>query len=138
MDRRAFLIDACRTCAALAALPVAASIEGCASAKVVPMAEGVATVPLSLLGDKPSAVVAVKGLPNKLLLVRRADGGYHALELNCPHKNGPLKEKDGRLVCAWHGSAFSLDGELLKGPSRQGLRRYMAEAAGDQVRIRLA
>ncbi len=36
MDRRDFLLNACRTCAALALLPAAASLEGCApSAKAI-------------------------------------------------------------------------------------------------------
>jgi nitrite reductase/ring-hydroxylating ferredoxin subunit len=30
-----------------------------------------------------------------VLVVQRADGTYTALALNCPHKNGPVKNTDG-------------------------------------------
>lgn len=94
-------------------------------------------IPLSALDASGRTVVKAKGVDDKLLVVQRGDGSFIALALNCPHKNGPLKEKDGQLVCAWHGSAFSLEGELLKGPSRQGLKRFPAERVGDQLRIRI-
>ncbi len=138
MNRRDFIHRTCQACAALAVAPLAASIEGCASASnAVVLKEGVAELPLSLLNQSGRATVKVEGLANKLLIVQRPDGDYTALELICPHKNGPLKEKEGRLVCEWHGSTFDLEGALLKGPSKSGLKRYPVEKHGGQLRVLL-
>ncbi|MEO8588172.1 MAG: Rieske 2Fe-2S domain-containing protein [Flavobacteriales bacterium] len=102
MDRRNFLRNACQACAALALVPAIASLESCATAKGA-MADGMLTVPLRSLKDA-TTVVKAKGLADNLLLVKRADGSYTALVLNCPHKHGPVKEKGEQLVCEWHGA----------------------------------
>lgn len=139
MNRRDFILDACRACAALAMLPATAALEGCASsAKGMAVSNGRLEVPVETLGREGRAVVKAAGLAHPLLLVRRADGSCAALELNCPHKNGPLKEKQGRLVCAWHGSTFDLEGRLLKGPSTIGLKTYPVEADGEVLRVKLS
>lgn len=139
MDRRGFLLDACRACAALALVPVASSLEGCASsARVLAVENGVLSVPMDTLGKGTTAVVSGQGLANKLLIVKRADGSYTALEMSCPHKNGPLKETRGLLECVWHHSTFDLEGNLISGPAKTGLRTYPVEAAGSTLRIRVA
>ncbi|MBK9175301.1 MAG: Rieske 2Fe-2S domain-containing protein [Flavobacteriales bacterium] len=137
MDRRRFLRTSCQACAALAIIPVAASLEGCASTSKLAITDGVLTMPLDNLRKDGSAIVKADGLSNKLMISKRADGSFSAVELNCPHKNGPLKEKGGQLVCDWHGSAFELDGKLLKGPSKSGLKSYPVEAEGTMLRVRV-
>ncbi|MBK6341598.1 MAG: Rieske 2Fe-2S domain-containing protein [Flavobacteriales bacterium] len=139
MQRRDFLRSACQACAAMALIPVAATLEGCAStAKALTVTDGVLNVPLDALGNGNSTVVRANGLANKLMISKRSDGSYTALELNCPHKGGPIKEKEGQLVCGWHGSAFDLEGKLLKGPSKSGLKTYPVDADGSMLRVRLA
>jgi nitrite reductase/ring-hydroxylating ferredoxin subunit len=138
MDRRLFLLNTCRACAALAVAPLAASLEGCAApAKALAVKDSFLEVPLDALGSAGSAIVKAEGLPNKLYIARRADGGYTAVELSCPHKGGPVQEKDGRLVCQWHGSTFELDGRLIKGPSKQDLKRYPVQQEGKSLRVRV-
>ncbi len=139
MDRRDFLLNACRTCAALALLPAAASLEGCApSAKAMAVKDGIIDVPLDALGASGSTVISASGLSEKLFISKRADGSYSAVELKCPHKGGPVKEKEGQLVCSWHGSTFGRDGALVKGPSKAGLKSYPVEASGAMLRVRVA
>lgn len=138
MQRRDFILNACRACAALALVPAAAALEGCTSTKSLAVSEGVLDVPMDVLGKGSSAVVKATGLSNKLMIVKRADGTYTALELNCPHKNGPLSEKDGQLVCDWHGSTFDMEGAVQKGPSKTGLKTYPVEAAGNVLRVKVA
>lgn len=138
MDRRNFLLNTCRACAALAIAPAAAALEGCAAtAKALAVKEGLLEVPLETLGNTGSAVVKAEGLSNKLFIARRADGTYSAVELNCPHKNGPVKEKDGHLVCEWHGSTFELDGKVTKGPSKSDLKRYPVQVEGRSLRVQV-
>lgn len=137
MDRRRFLRTSCQACAALTLAPLAATLEGCASTSKLAVADGVLAMPMDHLRKDGSAIVKADGLANKLMITKHADGSYTAVELICPHKNGPLKEKGGQLVCDWHGSTFELDGKLLKGPSKTGLKSYPVEAEGAMLRVRV-
>jgi nitrite reductase/ring-hydroxylating ferredoxin subunit len=138
MNRRDFIHRTCQACAALAAIPIAGTLEGCASpVKSLAAQNGLVDVPVDLLGKSGRAVIKVAGLANKLMVVRRDDGEYTALELNCPHKNGPVKEKGGMLQCEWHGSSFDFDGKVTKGPSKSGLKSFPVEAAGTVLRVRV-
>lgn len=138
MDRRHFLRTACQACGALALIPAAATLESCSTAKGVALAakDGVLDIPLSALEATGRTTVKAKGVQEKLLVVRRNDGTYTALALNCPHKNGPVNFKDGEgLKCGWHGSRFDLEGRVQNGPAKQDLKRYATEVSGDQLRI---
>jgi len=117
----------------MALVPTIASLESCASVRGT-LADGALTVPLSALKDN-TTVVKAKGMDNKLLLVKRTEGSYSALVLNCPHKNGPVKEDGEQLVCDRHGSRFDLEGAVLEGPSKAGLKKYPVEVAGEFVKV---
>jgi nitrite reductase/ring-hydroxylating ferredoxin subunit len=135
MDRRRFLRTACQACAALAVAPAVASLESCSSGKSLAVDNGMLNIPLADLSKSGTTVVRAQGLGAKLMVVRRDDGSYTALLLNCPHKNGPVKEKAGVLTCDWHGSTFDRDGKVTKGPSKQDLKRYPVTVEGDQLRV---
>jgi nitrite reductase/ring-hydroxylating ferredoxin subunit len=48
-------------------------------------------------------------------------GNIKAFENICPHKGGPTKLQDDKLVCLWHGAVFDpLTGQALKGPAPAG------------------
>ena len=139
MERRRFIRQGLHACAALAAIPALASLEGCASAKglTATVADGAVRIPASALADKRFVTVNAKGHPDPLLVVKEADGSYRAVVLNCPHKGGPVSEKGGELVCGWHDSRFTLDGKVTEGPSKKDLQTYPVEQEGDQLRIAL-
>lgn len=138
MQRRDFLRSACQACAALALAPVVAStLEGCASASGLAVENGLLKLPISTLGKGESAVVKAKGLDGKLMILKRADGTCTALELKCPHKNGPVKDKGGVLTCDWHGSTFDREGQVTKGPSKAGLKQFPVEVMGEELQVRM-
>lgn len=135
MDRRDFIRSAGRTCAALALLPAAATLESCAGGKSLPMVNNAVLVPKTMLDANGTAVVKAKGVSGKLMVSRRADGSYSALSLSCPHMGGPVSGKDGALKCPWHGSTFDMEGQLTKGPAKTGLKKYTVEEAGEELRV---
>lgn len=61
--------------------------------------------------------------PNKFAVVRN-DGKIYACSTRCTHKSTPLKVKDGRFACPSHGSEFSPQGTVTKGPAKASLVRY--------------
>jgi len=138
MERRQFLRQACQACAAIALVPAVASLESCSATKALAVENGVLSVPKSAFGKGGSAIVKVVGAEDKLIVVKRPDGSYTALSLNCPHKNGPVQEKGGQLVCKWHGSTFDHEGKVLKGPSRSGRKRFPVEEAGEVLKVKVA
>ncbi len=62
-----------------------------------------------------------------ILLIKQG-GRVFALEATCPHSGAPLEKGalcEGKLVCPWHKSVFSLErGELCEPPSLRSLRHY--------------
>ena len=54
-------------------------------------------------------------------VAHRADGRVNAVSSRCRHQLGDLSkgsiDKDGCLVCPWHGARYDLDsGAMVKGP----------------------
>lgn len=139
MDRRSFLRSSCQACAAFALAPAIVSLDSCASgAKMLAVENGVLTVPMDTMGKGNTAIVSGQGLANKLMLVKRADGTYTALELLCPHKQGPLNQTADGLECEWHHSRFDLEGKVLGGPAKSNLKTYPVEADGKSLRVKVA
>ena len=138
MDRRSFLRSSCQACAAIAVAPALLSLESCGGSKMLTVENGMLKVPLDTFGKGTTSVVSGQGLANKIMLVKRADGSYTALELNCPHKNGPLTEKNGQLECDWHHSRFDLEGMVLNGPAKANLKTYPVESDGQVLVVKVA
>lgn len=74
-----------------------------------------------------------------ILLIREAAGSILAFDRKCPHANLDMAD-DGKntapavwdaeakqLTCRWHNSVFSVDGDVVDGPSMSPLRRYRVE-----------
>ncbi|MBK6831131.1 MAG: Rieske (2Fe-2S) protein [Flavobacteriales bacterium] len=138
MDRRGFLRSSCQACAAIALAPALVSMESCASgSKMLAVENGMLTVPMDTMGNGNTAIVSGQGLANKLMIVKRADGTYTALELLCPHKQGPLKEVTGGLECDWHHSRFDLEGKVLGGPAKQDLKTYPVGSDGKNLLVKV-
>jgi len=65
----------------------------------------------------PGATVAMTVAGFRLMAVRQEDGTIKAFHNVCRHRAGPLAPEglsrcDGRIVCAYHGWRYALDGRL--------------------------
>jgi nitrite reductase/ring-hydroxylating ferredoxin subunit len=66
-------------------------------------------------------------------VARRRDGTVRAVSSRCRHQFADLSrgslDKDGCLVCPWHGSRYDLDtGEMVAGP--KGFLWYVGRTPG--------
>jgi len=66
--------------------------------------------------------------------VVREAGGFYALSARCTHLGCRLRHvassEQARFHCMCHGSLFSLEGEVLRGPASRHMERvYLAQAA---------
>ena len=128
---------------------VASSCGGCAlfgSRKpdaVVREDEGVLRLDKSdselLLASVTSRLIQPKGANEKILVVHRGGGKLSAVSAICTHKgcNVNYDIKLGYLVCPCHGSQYSLEGQIIKGPAELLLKQYNVEAENGQIVISL-
>jgi cytochrome b6-f complex iron-sulfur subunit len=73
----------------------------------------------------------------RFYLVRLADGGFLAVYRRCTHLGctvpyDPLK---GQFVCPCHGSAFSMDGQVLNPPAPRPLDLFDLTISDGQIMV---
>ena len=91
------------------------------------------TVPASSV--PPGSVARV----GKWTVAHRTDGSVRAVSSRCRHQLADLSkgslDKNGCLVCPWHGSRYDLDsGEMVQGP--KGFLWYVGKTPGYTQMIR--
>src|SRR5436189_2918600 len=60
---------------------------------------------------------------HRILMVTNG-GKIYAPTATCTHKNAVVMVKEGELVCRAHGSRYSKEGTVTKGPAKASLYRY--------------
>jgi len=65
------------------------------------------------------------------VLIHSADG-FIAYSLTCPHLGCTVESISDGFVCPCHGSRYGLNGQLLLGPSAQGLKQLKVELTTDK------
>lgn len=135
--RREFLVAVGAGCAALAV----GSLPGCAT---VPMYRGnVRDGSLSLseaefamaTEDKNALVIRAPQMEGAVILLRLPDASYRALSAVCTHQACEVRPASAALQCPCHGSVFSFDGAVLRGPAKEPLPVYPVRVANGQITI---
>lgn len=144
MNRRSFL-GGCAACAALAACGEAAAPR----APFVPIDTG------SLPSDAPSFDVVLADHPALVdvgatvfievdrhlqLAVTRsgpAEDAFVVLSDSCPHQGCRVLLDGDTFRCPCHQSVFEIDGALVNGPAREGLRAFAFTVAEGVLRVTL-
>lgn len=67
-------------------------------------------------------IMSGQGTP--LMVIRRDEETFIALEKKCPHLGCMVDLVGGELLCPCHGAKFTLDGKLTGGPSPRDLKQY--------------
>lgn len=118
----------------------AGSLAACASvaARPVPVIGGRVRLALSdfpELAEPQGAVTIQPGPGDPIHVLRQVDGTYLALSPRCTHKGCIVDVQEVRLVCPCHGSMFSRDGKVMRGPAEQPLDRYDTRLDGATIEI---
>ena len=126
--RREFVRGAARLLAGGAAAAAAAPLVGaCEPADPTSTWTFRADVDVSsLTADGQSIVTKTPGVDQApILVVRTARGEFSALSTRCAHEGCPVNPPvNGVITCPCHGSQYSLDGKVLRGPTIYPLTRY--------------
>jgi Rieske Fe-S protein len=74
----------------------------------------------------------------KIFVTRVSDTAFRALSALCTHQACTV-EWDGsaRFDCPCHGSQFTAEGTVMRGPAASPLRTFQTMLAGDQLTIML-
>jgi nitrite reductase/ring-hydroxylating ferredoxin subunit len=121
MDRREFL------------LLTGLGLGGCAAAAVFQgrLEQGRVLVDLDALppefAEKHYALVQAPGLAEPILIHQAGDGTFLALSTRCTHLGCQVRLGRNGPICPCHGSSFSWQGEVLRGPAQKALPRFRTE-----------
>ena len=135
LSRRSFLIQA-----GVAAIPM---VPGCATIGLathrVPLAEGKATIQI---GDFPELSVVgggikirAGGFADPIFLVHLDQARYIALSAVCTHLGCLVRKRKTSFRCPCHGSAYDLEGNVLRGPAQEPMTRLRTEVDETKVTI---
>jgi cytochrome b6-f complex iron-sulfur subunit len=69
--------------------------------------------------------------PESQAMVIHDDQGYRVLSLVCPHLGCMVSESEDGFTCPCHGSHFTSDGSLKKGPASHPLTTLEVEVNAD-------
>jgi Rieske Fe-S protein len=113
--------------------PSLRTISGTVSGGAVTVAVDAAS-PLASVGG----VAAVSAGGSSYLVARTASDAFSALTSTCTHEACTINGYAAPVFqCPCHGSRFSTEGAVVRGPAAAPLRRYTTSFAGDVLTITL-
>jgi cytochrome b6-f complex iron-sulfur subunit len=82
------------------------------------------------------AVDQVKPIPGVPAFIGRDSGGVYAMTSTCTHQGcdmagGPISSSNHTISCSCHGSVFSFNGDVQRGPASSPLEHFKVDIATD-------
>ena len=87
-----------------------------------------------------SVMLTYDGEATVLYIIRGAGDAVYVMNPTCPHAGCMVDKYDAlssRTSCPCHGSAFAVDGALINGPAREGLRAYPSRVSQGVLEVEL-
>lgn len=134
MERRTFL-------RATAGGALAAALAACASMVAVPVRISEGRVRLALADHPqlrgPDGFLKLRTAEDGRLLYLLAleEGGFAALSPVCTHQGCTVDVESRYLVCPCHGSTYTREGTVVRGPAPLPLRRFPVRLTSDDVLV---
>jgi cytochrome b6-f complex iron-sulfur subunit len=143
MERRTFLKQTCGACAAVGLGFILGSgfLESCASTGLSVLktdsADGKVTIPVADFEHINFKLLRVSNYSFDIALQKENDGSFKALVLKCTHAGQPLTKAGSGYYCTLHGSKFSSEGLVEKGPASDPMIRLKTEIVDKNIVITL-
>ncbi len=88
------------------------------------------------IGDYAKPGIYDKFAKSNGFFIVRTEKAVYATTATCTHRNSKLKCVDGQIRCPAHGSRFTNDGKIIKGPASVPLPRFAISKTTDgHVRV---
>ena len=143
MERRTFLKQSCGACAAIGLAFIFGSglLESCASTGLSVLKanadNGKVTIPVTDFDATNFKLLRVSNYNYDIALQKEADGNFKALVLKCTHAGQPLTKAGSGYYCTLHGSKFSSEGKVEKGPASEPMIRLKTTIVDNNIVITL-
>lgn len=143
MQRRTFLKQSCGACAAFSISMIFGSslLESCASTGLSVLKteskEGKVSIPLADFETNPFKLLRVNNYNFDIALQKEETGAFTAMVLMCTHARHPLTKAGSGYYCTLHGSKFSGDGKVEKGPASEPMVHLKTAIIDNNVIITL-
>lgn len=143
MERRDFIKRGCLACGAFALAGVlpASLLQSCTTLPMLKTTNEGQNISISkskLDATKNLFVLRNDELQYDVLLVKKPDGTYYAMYMQCTHNDNPVTANGSGLFCSMHGSVFDLEGKPTNGPANTPLKRYAVSEKEDNLIIHIA
>ncbi|MBM4195341.1 MAG: Rieske (2Fe-2S) protein [Gemmatimonadetes bacterium] len=136
LDRRSFV-------AACGSIVAGISTTGCAAALATPVTISAGQVRVRirdlpvLAQDGRPATLQPDGLADPIIVTRVSATEFVAVSPICTHRGCTAEATGERIVCPCHGSTYTPDGRVVRGPAERALTRYPVALRGDELTIML-
>jgi len=146
MQRRNFIKGACRICLLGAAGVAAIDFVSCSPAVGKSMESNILNpvvtndrieVPLNIFDTKKLQIISPKKYAYEIAVEKKQDGTYLALLLKCTHYANQLIPTGNGFNCNLHGSKFSEEGKVVKGPAEHPLLQLQTTITDQTLFIQL-
>ncbi len=142
VDRRRFLQHI--TAIAGAAIPVLFTVPGCATGlttyRIIGSSEKIELPVLEYpeLQEIGGAIeIESPSWPENIVVVRLSTSIFVALSSTCTHLGCTVRKEPAFFRCPCHGSTYTLDGTVVRGPAERPLQSYATTFSGTNLTIQL-
>jgi len=138
-SRREFIKETGIVVSYCCSVGVLSGLEGCAAPRYVNYVEK----PDSLIVKKSEfqedkyVLLNYEKYGKPIFLLKKSSSNYIALLLLCTHKACKVKPGGSILICPCHGSQFSHEGKVLKGPAEKDLFAFKVSADNENIYIQI-
>jgi Rieske Fe-S protein len=124
-------------------LSLALCVPGCAAVLAIPLEAEAGRLTLSFL-HYPALLeryghlkVRAEGTPDVIYVLALDNGEFAAVSPICTHQGCTVDIAGAHLVCPCHGSTYDREGNVVRGPAPQSLRRYAVTRTEEAVVVDL-
>lgn len=140
IERRKFLASACKACLLAGAGFLITDLTACStSAKILqlPIVQDSVRFPASSFATDTIQIIRPAGWFYDIAVRKIENDHFEALLLQCTHQQNQLEVNTNGYKCNLHGSQFSLNGQVVKGPAEHSLKQFSTSLDNGQVVIQL-
>ena len=142
MQRRDFLKGACKICLLGNAGATVINMSGCSPSigntiSKPEIVDNNIQIPLTIFDTNPVQIISPKNYAYEVAVEKNKEGTYKALLLKCTHMANQLVPTGNGYNCNLHGSKFSKEGTILKGPAATPLQQLQTTITEKHLLIRL-
>ena len=142
MNRKDFIKGSCGVCIALSSgFLMSALLESCKTPLGVIKTtsnNNKVTIPLADFAQSDYKLVRVNNYNFDLAVQKKPDGTFETLVLECSHAGQPLTKTGNTYYCTLHGSQFSHEGKVLKGPADKDMKKLNTRIENNALIINLS